>query len=97
MPDEPTLGELWRHFEAMERRMDNRFARLERSLESLQFVHNDVYQSDQRGVWEAIHSTQAANTKLENKYVWVARTVAGALITSAIAAFLVLITTRGGI
>lgn len=39
-----TIGELMRRLDAMERRMDQRFASASRQIESLQFVGRDHYE-----------------------------------------------------
>lgn len=91
MPDEEiTVGEIWRRLDSVERRIETGFSRLDRSLESLQFVNQDVYHSDQRALWAAIKDIQGKQT-------WVARTIAGALITTAITVLLALLAARGGV
>lgn len=87
--DEPTLGELQRQFERMERRVDSQFARLDKSLENMQFVHRDVYATNQNALWKAIDD-------VKGRLTWITRTVAGALITAGVAAFMTIIAVRGG-
>lgn len=88
--DEPTLGEVSRRLDALERRIDNGFANVGHQLESLQFVHRDLYETNQKAIWKAIDA-------LAGKFAWQAKTIGGVLITSAITAFIVLISTRGGV
>lgn len=91
MPDEEvTIGEVWRRLEGLERRIDSGFSRLDRSIDALQFVHQDVYASNQRAIWDAINETKG-------KITWVTRTVAGALIVAVITALLGLFAARGGV
>ena len=88
--DEPTLGELWRRMVDIERRIDNGFSGINHQLESLQFVHRDLYESNQKAIWQAI-------SELKDKSTWLFRTVAGTLITLAIGAFVALVIARGGV
>lgn len=90
MPDsEVTIGELARRLESLDRAMGQGFSRIDRHLESMQFVHRETYSAERAAIINDL-------SELKDKMKWISRTVAGSLIT-AVTAAIVAIAARGGL
>ena len=72
MPDDVTIGELARRMSSLERRMDDGFQNVNRSLAALQFVHIDRYEADQRSLVRQVEAIDARHVELQatTKRLW---------------------------
>lgn len=85
-----TIGELARRMTGIERRMDQGFDHLQRSIESLRYVHTDRYDAERDAITARLAAMEASNR-------WLSRAVSGALITALITAVVTVLVARGGV
>lgn len=95
--DEVTTGELSRRIEAMERHMQEQFRQVTHAINSQQFVHNDRYAAEQRGIAERMNIMQTDINELKESRQWTARAiVVSFLFPITVAVIVAALIARGG-
>jgi hypothetical protein len=87
--DEPTLGELNRRLDSMERRFEAEFGKLGRSIDSLQFVHHDQYRAERDAI---VHRVD----ELEDTHKWIVRAVVASILFPLIVTIVGVVLIGGG-
>jgi hypothetical protein len=91
IPDGPvTTGELARRMTGLERRMDMGFEHVQRSIETLRYVHIDRYDAERSAITERLATIEATAR-------WLSRAVSGAVIAAVITAIVSVLVARGGV
>lgn len=86
--DDVTLGELSRALAALEGRMNDRFGRIDRRLDDMQFVPREIFNVQMKTLEDRVDI-------LEEAKKWIVRTLVSAFIFPVIvAAFLAAVVTR---
>lgn len=93
--DHVSPNEVNRRLDRLEASIDGRFDKLERQLAAAPFVRQDVFAATVLGLDAKIAANTEANRETEERFRWLSRTVAAALIVAAVNALVLIFSLRG--
>lgn len=85
MNDGVTLGEVARNLDALAKRVDRGFERVDEQFSGLAMVHTDVYLADRRADSDRHATTIERIERIEGGQQWLVRTVVALVLASVTA------------